>query len=402
MPDGGIIRIPTADGARIATKRKPTPNGFPVIFLHGLAVNADLWDIPDVIGDDVHFRSLPTILHEAGGDIWLVNLRGHGAPRMLSEPPPGMHDWCVDHFILYDLPAVIAHVRSATGLPPFIVANSMGAMTAAGYFQGAVLAGAPPRQHVALDAAEAQRRQAQVGGCVFVEFPAALRWPKSPFDEHGELRWREFTAEWLRNDASVNFPFEILSRFGWLEALIQAAGSLPLEWMRARGVGGPWWQGFPGPLADFCRSTEQAMLRALRGFAEKVKGSPHFHPDTFLNGPLRAVDHMKAGVLSQLAASVRAGAFVSGIGEPLHFYSDHYDQIVLPALVLSGLRDRIANAAVTREVFYDQIRSEDKTLHEYEDIAHGDFEYAPVACERVYPTVRAWILDRMTTGVSCP
>lgn len=402
MPDDGIIRIPTADGAKIATKRKPTPNGFPVIFLHGLAVNADLWDIPDVIGDDVHFRSLPTLLHEAGGDIWLVNLRGHGAPNMLSEAPPGQTDWCVDHFILYDLPAVIEHVRAATGHAPFIVANSMGAMTAAGYLQGAVLRGSPPRQHIELDSAEALRRQAQVAGCVFVEFPAALRWPTSPFDEKGELNWREFTSEWRRNDAGANFPFEILSRLGWLEALIQAAGKLPLEWMRARGASGPWWQDLPTPLADFFRSTEQAMMGAMRRISEQVKGSPHFHPDTFLNGPLRAVDHMKAGVLSQLAASVREGAFVSGIGEPTYAYSEHYDQITLPALVLSGKRDRIANADVTREVFFNRIRSEDKTLHEFDDIAHGDFEYAPVACERVYPLVRAWILARLEARSPCP
>ena len=135
-----IEYVPARDGAKIACKRRPAP-GPPVIFIHGLAVNADVWDIPEIRGERFVFRSLASLLSERGYDIWLVNLRGHGAPHMLSQPPAGQDDWCVDHFILFDVPAVVEHVQAATGQRPILVGSSMGAMTLAAYLQGATLVG---------------------------------------------------------------------------------------------------------------------------------------------------------------------------------------------------------------------------------------------------------------------
>lgn len=60
-----------------------------MIFLHGLAANAELWNLPETEAGRRRYRSLAALLHERGCDIWLANLRGHGAPHMLSEPPPG-------------------------------------------------------------------------------------------------------------------------------------------------------------------------------------------------------------------------------------------------------------------------------------------------------------------------
>ena len=113
-PTRSFERVQTADGALLTCKRRRAA-GTPVILLHGLAVNADIWDIPDIDEPAAPYRSLSSVLHERGLDVWMMNLRGCGAPHMPSEPPPGQDDWCVDHFILYDLPAVVEHVWRTRG-----------------------------------------------------------------------------------------------------------------------------------------------------------------------------------------------------------------------------------------------------------------------------------------------
>jgi alpha-beta hydrolase superfamily lysophospholipase len=80
--------------------------------------------------------------------------------------------------------------------------------------------------------------------------------------------------------------------------------------------------------------------------------------------------------------------------QPDHVYSDHYHHIELPVLVIVGGQDRVANAEVTRSAFFERVRSADKTFHEFPELAHGDFEYAPVACEQVYPLIASWIAGR--------
>ncbi len=382
-----ILYVPTADGAQIAVKRKPA-SGAPVIFLHGLAVNADIWDSPEIRGSNFVFRSLPTILHEAGHDIWLVNLRGHGAPHMLSKPPEKQLDWCVDHFILYDLPAVLEQVAKATGKRPFLIGNSMGAMTIAACMQGAALIGYGADQAIIADEAAARRRQADVAGCVLVEFPAALRWPRSMFDS-GSANWSQMFSEWRQSDAGSNLMFEMIARWPWLEAGIEAAGSIRLDWLRPRRPTPAVVDATGGD--DFGARLKTA---AMRWFSEKFKSAQHFQAETFTNGLLRAVDHMKSGVLRQMAKSVRAGAFVSSLGAVEHVYSDHYDMIERPVLLVLGGRDRIANADVTRQVFFERISSTDKEIRVYDSIAHGEFEYAPAACEQVYPEVSKWIASR--------
>ena len=384
-----IVRIPTADGARIACKRKRAA-GTPVIFVHGLAVNADLWDVPDIDAADFKFRSLASLLHHAGHDIWLMNLRGCGGPDMLSEPPAGQDDWCIDHFILYDLPAVIDEVVRACDAKPLLIGNSMGAMTIAAYLQGARLIEPPQGKRILADRDTARRRCELVRGAVLIEFPAALRWPQSLYDDEGNVDWRELFHSASGSSAS-NFPFEIMSRAGWIEALVEATGKVRLDWLRPRRE---WRERLPEPLVEAFERIDDAIAAAGRFWSKRIKGAQHFRVETFSQGLLGAVDHMKAGVLSQLGKGVRAKAFVSALGERDHVYSDHYDLIESPILLILGGQDRIANAAITREVFYDSIRSTDKRIEVFEDIAHGEFEYAPVACERVYPLICGWIAER--------
>jgi len=56
----------------IAMRRYATPEGEPVVLLHGLSQNMNGWDLP------LSNRSLARQLHAAGFDLWLVNFRNHG------------------------------------------------------------------------------------------------------------------------------------------------------------------------------------------------------------------------------------------------------------------------------------------------------------------------------------
>jgi alpha-beta hydrolase superfamily lysophospholipase len=393
-----VVRIPTEDGARIAVKRRMNPGGTPVIFLHGLAVNADLWDLPEVRGKNFHYRSLASVLHEAGYDIWLANLRGHGGPHMLSEPAAGQTDWCIDHFIVYDLPAVADYVFAETGQRPFVIGASMGSMTLAGYVQGAVLHTDNGVAHVVADPAVARARQEHLAGCVFAEFPAALRWPDSLYDVDGRLQWRNLLRDWWRNDGDINYPFEMLSRWGWLHAVLEAAGQVPVNWVVAEQHGEPWYKNLPAPLANGIELIERAAVQAMLRMAGTFTGATNHRAEVMLQGRRYVLDHMKSGVLKQLSKCVRKRAFVSDLGTPDHVYSDCYALVEAPTLVVQGGRDRIANAEIVRSVFFDRIRSVDKRFLYYEEIAHGELEAAPIASEKVYPEIAAWLDERRHAG----
>lgn len=370
--------IPSRDGARIACKRRPGA-GTPVILVHGLAVNADLWDIPDIDSPACRYRSLAATLGAAGFDLWMMNHRGCGRPHMLSEPPPGQTDWCVDHSIVFDLPAVVAQVQRVTGQRPFLIGNSLGAMTIAAYLQGAVIVGYGDEETIIADENAVRNRTRETRGAVLLEFPAALRWPRGVFTETGGINW---AALWPGAGRDQNLAFELLARFGWLEGLIGSAGGVRLDWLR--GAADLAGSGF----ATWLKTT------AMQWYSTNIKGAAHFNAETFVGGLLRAADTMKAGVLRQLAKSVRLGGFVSALGTPDHVYSEHYDLIDAPVFVLAGGRDHIASAETTRSVFFDRIASADRAFQLFDTMAHGEFEYSPIATERVYPEILAWLKTR--------
>lgn len=391
MHETTIEHITTADGATLALKRRPNPGGIPVVLFHGLAVNAEMWDLPPVDTPEYQYRSLASLLDEAGYDVWLVNFRGHGQKHSFSEPPPGAEDWSVDEFILFDVPAVVGHVAQVSQQRPFLIAQSMGSMSVGGYLIGARCEGAAG---VVCDPVVAATRQAQLAGVVLVEFPVVLRWPKQLYDENGSLRWETLAEDWWRAESGVNLSFEIASRLRWLELLIVAYGGVPLDKLRPSGWGEAVLERLPSRWAEAWRTLETRAVSTGMLWLGKMTGHPNHRAEVLISGRRYVIDAMKAGVLRQLAECVRLGQFVSWRKAPRSVYSDHYANISLPTLMILGGRDRIANAEIGREFFFERISATDKTIQVYETLAHGEFEAAPIATQQVYPPLLDWLEER--------
>jgi pimeloyl-ACP methyl ester carboxylesterase len=119
-------RVATKDGATIALHHHAA-SGPPVVLLHGISSNHTFWDL-----DPEH--SLAAWFQARGHDVWLLDLRGHGAATVDKQGQPQLMGWRVDDYGRYDLAAAVDHVRACTGYDQVaLVAHSMGGMVSAIY-----------------------------------------------------------------------------------------------------------------------------------------------------------------------------------------------------------------------------------------------------------------------------
>lgn len=119
--------VPTEDGAHVALHRYEQPGRPAVLLCHGISSNSRFWDL-----DEDH--SLALYLHDAGFDVWNMDLRGHGVAEKTPEGKRVRGRWSIDDYGHFDMPAAIAHVRAETGGQPLhFVGHSMGGMVFAIY-----------------------------------------------------------------------------------------------------------------------------------------------------------------------------------------------------------------------------------------------------------------------------
>lgn len=75
--------------------------------------------------------SLAEYLALWGWDVWVVELRGNGSSDRCG--PDGCSEWCVDHYLTRDLPAVVGAVQRETGAQKVhFIGHSMGGMLLSG------------------------------------------------------------------------------------------------------------------------------------------------------------------------------------------------------------------------------------------------------------------------------
>ncbi|MGM0454269.1 MAG: alpha/beta fold hydrolase [Thermodesulfobacteriota bacterium] len=116
-----IHRVPTEDNAELAVGRirKVSAGGLfrPVILLHGTYSRRNFWLSSKGAG-------MGAWLAEAGFDVWIPELRGHG----LSPKGKNYSQICAEDHIRYDVPAIDRFVRQQTRYPVLWVGHSFGGL----------------------------------------------------------------------------------------------------------------------------------------------------------------------------------------------------------------------------------------------------------------------------------
>ena len=108
-------RVVTADGVHIVLHRLRETSGRPaVLCVHGAFCSHTVWR-----------RGLAGLLDARGYDVWLADLRHHGA----SDREPAPRTWRFEDCILRDAPALVARVAAETiGAPLAWIGHSYGSV----------------------------------------------------------------------------------------------------------------------------------------------------------------------------------------------------------------------------------------------------------------------------------
>jgi pimeloyl-ACP methyl ester carboxylesterase len=106
----------------------------PIVLVHGSFTNRGFWLSSQGIG-------LARYLVEAGFDVWLMEMRGHG----LSPRNQAYKDNSLEHYATTDVPAINEFVIEKTGLKPVWLGHSMGGVL----ISTAIAAGTLPEIQVA-------------------------------------------------------------------------------------------------------------------------------------------------------------------------------------------------------------------------------------------------------------
>jgi esterase/lipase len=75
-------------------------------------------------------------------------------------------------------------------------------------------------------------------------------------------------------------------------------------------------------------------------------------------------------------------------------YDKHYDLITVPALVVTGEFDKIANAYVVHNDLFEKLGSSDKIYTEFAETGHGDMIVGLKAENDLFPLISDWLMER--------
>jgi lysosomal acid lipase/cholesteryl ester hydrolase len=137
----------TADGWRLGVRHlrpaHPDPEKLPVVLCHGLGLNGTFWTITDPRS------TLPTQLLARGYEVFIFDFRGSGDSARIGAVGNlnaylretfllelGEGRWNVDEIALYDVPAILDYVKTATGRDRVNwVGHSLGGMLMFAYLE---------------------------------------------------------------------------------------------------------------------------------------------------------------------------------------------------------------------------------------------------------------------------
>ncbi len=127
-----VLKVPTDDGAEIALHHYPPKvaavSSIPVLICHGIASNTRTW----ALGPG---RDVGEYLSGQGFDVYLVDLRGHGASGP-ARSDASADTTSMDTYALHDVPAAVNAARAASGADEAVwIGHSMGGLVMVAYLQ---------------------------------------------------------------------------------------------------------------------------------------------------------------------------------------------------------------------------------------------------------------------------
>ena len=397
----------TEDGVTIGIKRYKNEGGVPVILMHGIVQNLHCWDLP------YQGHSLAVYLAERGYDVWLPNLRSHGPEPYKSSIPEIGWNWNVDDFAVFDVPAIIDKVIDTTGQLPFWIGHSMGGMIAYMYLEGVKYDYVKVderwgwKKHgwwwkwekiediydwrIVCDEQLSQIRNNKLRGLITVGSPAKMDW-----EIHLNLWnfWRYLNP----NDYwRYNFLVEEISKnplvFLVLKNMDQIPLSVILDFLTDDIENIP----FIGPeLATIIEWIAGNISDSFLG--AQVWYAPNMTPDIAYTVLDYGVESISSNVLLQFIKCAKYHNWQDfydndPMREPF-VYSDNYDKITLPVLIITGDKDKLANWKIIRDELYSKISSQDKQFVLLENFGHVDMCVGINAPTVVYPLIENWLSNR--------
>ena len=114
-------------------KRSSAAERYPILILHGLLASSDTFLL------NSRHQSLPYVLHDAGFDVWLGNVRGNKYSRKHVSLNPNKDEfwkWSFDEMGEFDIPAIIDYIVNTTKMPKVnFVGHSQGCVA---FFSGVI------------------------------------------------------------------------------------------------------------------------------------------------------------------------------------------------------------------------------------------------------------------------
>ena len=374
----------TKDGVKLVAKRYSNPGAIPIILLHGFASNYNTWDVPG--------KSLGKYLAERGYDVWLFNLRGHGEWEYQSGPSKGPGNWDFDTFAVYDIPAIVQKVISATGKKPFWIGHSMGGMLIYAYLEGVTDQTTKYGFTVTSSEKLSLKRNYLLRGVITVGSPAGLSYPvklkgkglkalvKNNYSDYNLLLEMLADSPWKKFKPIFLYPVthnETISDFLDLNPAIlsNSTFTVVLDFV------GPLFLNFLGEhkhpdLGYFHKFVEENLhltsMQFVLGYIWNVRNTDR--KDIYFMAK-HGLDNISPRLLQQFHMWLRYGNFKELCdGTPCNHYdySANLYRVKLPILLIAGGLDKLVNKDNIKERVYLKIGSSDKTYRVFAGFGHVD------------------------------
>lgn len=338
------IIVKTFDGDEIYLQghRLPHEGKQPLILFPGFYQNGFVYDLSDSV-------SLTRYLWAHDFDIWMIH------PRGTAQSDGRKKKTSLDDFASDDIPAVINHVHSKTGIKPVYVGHSQGGIAALISMMGLVKKS--ESTVVLSDTAKTERQQmlqglVTMGSCPDFAFSKAS-WLKNFVKEGVIIKRGKRHIRLLRSQTLLNLP----GRLNFVGTPV----SFPLRTALARSSA---LRLFYFPL------TVGLHFISRRSFWEFLYHIPNVAPNLRTTLFYKTMDGTFSPILRQFHAAVDNESMKS-IDTSID-YSEHYSRLTLPVSIVAMEHDSLADPVMMKQKMFDKISSKHKFFTLWKDVGHED------------------------------